>query len=210
MEQNTNKRLVIIGASGHGKVIADIAMKLNRYEEICFLDDNVTIKECSGFPVIGTSRDFLTYRDDSEFIIGIGNAKIRNRITDMLEHESASITTLVHPNSSIGQNVIIGQGTVVMAGAVINSDSKIGKSCIINTCASVDHDCVLEDYVHVAVGAHVCGTVQVGHHTWIGAGVTVINNLSVCPESMIGAGAVVIKDIIESGTYLGVPVRKNK
>ncbi len=208
MEQSIKKRLVIIGASGHGKVIADIAIKLNRYEEILFLDDNTTIKECGGFPVIGTSRDFLTYRDDSEFIIGIGNAQIRNRITDMLEHESATIATLVHPNSSIGQNVTIGQGTVIMAGAVINSDSRIGKSCIINTCASVDHDCILEDYVHVAVGAHACGTVQIGHHTWIGAGATVINNLSVCPECMIGAGAVVTRDIIENGTYVGVPARE--
>lgn len=207
MEQNVKKRLVIIGASGHGKVIADIAVKRNQYEEILFLDDNTAIKECGGFPVVGKSSDFLNYIEDSDFVVGIGNAKIRNRITDMLNHKSATIATLIHPNSSIGQNVVIGQGTVVMAGAVINSDSKIGKSCIVNTCASVDHDCVVEDYVHVAVGAHVCGTVQIGHHTWIGAGATIINNLGICPECMIGAGTVVIRDIMEKGTYVGVPVR---
>lgn len=210
MKQNAKMRLVIIGASGHGKVIADIAIKLNRYEEIVFLDDNTAIKECGGFPVVGKSTDFIDYIEDSEFVVGIGNAKIRNRIMDMLNCESATIATLVHPNSSIGQNVTIGEGTVIMAGSVINSDSMIGKGCIINTCASVDHDCILEDYVHVAVGAHACGTVQIGHHTWIGAGSTVINNVSVCPECMIAAGAVVVKNIMENGTYVGVPARKDK
>lgn len=210
MEQSAKKNLVIIGASGHGKVIADIAIKLNRYEEILFLDDNRDIKECGGFPVVGTSADFLTYRESSEFIVGIGNAKIRNLITDMLERESVTVATLIHPNSSIGQNVIIGQGTVVMAGAVINSNSLIGKSCIINTGASVDHDCLLEDYIHVAVGAHVCGTVRIGYHTWIGAGAIVLNNLSLCSECVIGAGAVVIRNVMKRGTYVGVPARENK
>ena len=74
-----------------------------------------------------------------------------------------------------------------------------------NTCASVDHDCEVRDYVHVAVGAHLCGTVEVGAYTWIGAGATVSNNVSICPECMIGAGAVVVKDIVEAGTYVGVP-----
>ena len=94
---------------------------------------------------------------------------------------------------------------MIMAGAVINPYAKLGKGCIVNTCASVDHDCEVRDYVHVAVGAHLCGTVEVGAYTWIGAGATVSNNISICPECMIGAGAVVVKDIVEAGTYVGVP-----
>ena len=95
-----------------------------------------------------------------------------------------------------------------MAGAVINSDTVIGTGCIINTCGSVDHDCRVGDYVHVAVGAHLCGTVEVGKSTWIGAGAVVKNNINICGECMIGVGAVVVKDIEEMGTFIGVPVRK--
>lgn len=205
-----SKRLIIIGASGHGKVAADIAIKSGKYTEILFLDDNTAITDCGGFPVVGTSKDFPLYIEDSEFFVGIGNAKIRNKITDWLEESKATIATLIHPNSVIGQNVKLGDGTVIMAGAVINSDTSIGKSCIINTCASVDHDCTLGDYVHVAVGAHLCGTVTIVSHTWIGAGATVINNVSVCAECTIGAGAVVVKSINDKGTYVGVPARESK
>lgn len=94
---------------------------------------------------------------------------------------------------------------VIMAGAVINPYVQLGKGCIVNTRASVDHDCNVGDYVHVAVGAHLCGTVEVGAYTWIGAGATVSNNVSICPECMIGAGAVVVKNLEEKGTYVGVP-----
>ena len=79
---------------------------------------------------------------------------------------------------------------------------------IINTCASVDHDCIISDYVHVSVGAHIAGTVQIGAHTWIGAGATVSNNISICSDCMIGAGTVVVRDIYVSGKYVGVPARK--
>lgn len=85
---------------------------------------------------------------------------------------------------------------------------QIGRSCIINTASSIDHECVLEDYVHVSPGVHVAGTVTIGKSTWIGIGATVINNLSICANCMIGAGSTVIKDIKEEGTYVGSPIRK--
>lgn len=97
-----------------------------------------------------------------------------------------------------------------MAGAVINSGVRIGRGCIINTCSSADHDCDMGDYVHIAVGSHLCGTVSVGDETWIGAGATVSNNISICSECMIGAGAVVTRDITEKGTYVGVPAKRSK
>ena len=108
----------------------------------------------------------------------------------------------------VAEDVVIGVGTVVMAGAVINPGTHIGKGCIINTCSSVDHDCIVDDFVHVAVGSHLCGTVNVGAGTWIGAGVTVSNNVFICPDCMIGAGAVIVNDIWESGTYVGVPAKR--
>lgn len=204
------KKLVIIGASGQGKVVADIAMKLQKYDAIVFLDDNENVKECMNLPVVGKSSDSKCYIDEAEFFVAIGNGKIRKNVTEQLSNQGATITTLIHPMASIGHNVTIGNGTVVMAGAVINSDSTIGKACIINTCASVDHDCNVDDYVHVSVGAHVCGTVDVGENTWIGAGATISNNLKVCGECVIGAGAVIVKDIEEVGTYIGLPARRIK
>lgn len=197
------KKLVIIGASGHGKVVADIAIK-NGYNEIVFLDDDESIYECGGYPIVGKSSEAGTINAD--VIIGIGNAGVRKRIQESIPDEK--MATLIHPDAVVADDVVIGAGTVVMAGAVINPGARIGKGCIINTCSSVDHDCEVGDYVHIAVGSHLCGTVFVGSGTWIGAGATVSNNVSICPNCMIGAGAVVIKEIKESGTYVGVPAKR--
>lgn len=197
------RKLAIVGASGHGKVVADIARR-NGYKEIVFLDDDDSIHECGGNPVIGKSSEAGTI--DADVIIGIGNAAVRKQIQESTPDEK--LVTLIHPNAVIAEDVVIGAGSVVMAGAVINSGVRIGKGCIINTCSSVDHDCEVGDYVHIAVGSHLCGTVSVGNGTWIGAGATVSNNVSICSGCMIGAGAVVVKNIDSAGTYMGVPARR--
>ena len=203
MEGATVKRLVMIGASGHGKVIADIAVR-NGYENIVFLDDDEDVRECAGFPVIGKTCEARNI--DGDKIVAIGNAKIRERIQSELEN----VVTLIHPAAVISRRVEISEGSVVMAGVVINSDAVIGKGCIINTGASVDHDCKIEDFAHISVGAHVAGTCCISRRTWIGAGATVSNNVNICGDCMIGAGAVVIKDIDKPGTYVGSPARKIK
>ena len=200
--------LVIVGASGHGKVIADIAEKVG-YTNIIFLDDNKAVKTCGKYSVEGTSRDFMLY-SSFDFIVGIGDAKTRKRIQENLIEEGIHIVTLAHPNSVIASDVSFGVGTVVMAGAIINPGSKVGNGCIVNTGATVDHDNNISDYVHISVGSHLAGTVDVGACTWIGAGAIVSNNTTICDNCMIGAGAVVIKDIAEPGTYIGVPARRIK
>lgn len=202
MEGTILKKLVIIGASGHGKVIADIALKTG-YEEIVFLDDDESLSECAGFPVVGKSSEAIYM--EGEKIVAIGNAKKRERIQNTVE-----TATLIHPDAVISRRVQIGEGSVVMAGTVINSDTVIGKGCIINTGATVDHDCVIKDFSHVSVGAHIAGTCNIGERTWIGAGVIISNNINICSDCMIGAGAVVIKNLKESGMYIGVPVKRIK
>lgn len=194
-------RLIILGASGHGKVISDIAEK-SGYADIVFLDDNKNIKECAGYPVIGKIADAEQMSGDK--IVAIGNPQIREQILNSI---SESIT-LIHPDAVISRRVEIGTGSVIMAGAIINSDTIIGKGTIINTSSSVDHDCKIADYCHISVGAHVAGTVQIGTRTWIGAGATVINNVKICSDCMIGAGAVIVGDINERGTYVGVPAKR--
>lgn len=194
-------KLIIVGASGHGKVIADIAVQ-NGYTDILFLDDNEELQECAGFPVIGKISEATKMIGDK--IVAIGNAKIRKKI----QLELNDVVTLIHPNATIGRRVKIGNGSVIMAGAIINSDTVIGNGCIINTGASVDHDCKIDDFVHISVGAHVAGTCEIGLMTWIGAGATVSNNVNICSDCMIGAGAVMIKNIEKPGTYVGVPARR--
>lgn len=199
------KKLVIIGAGGHGKVVADIA-KLNGYDEIVFLDDATTSGFCSKYPIVGNSDCIKNL--DADFFVASGNADVRIKISEKIILHNKNLATLVHPNATIGENVTIGEGTLIVAGAVVNPSTVIGKGCIINTCASVDHDNTIGDYVHIAVGAHVCGTVSIGNNTWIGAGATVSNNINICSDCFVGAGAVVVKDIADSGVYIGVPAKK--
>lgn len=193
-------RLIIIGAGGHGKVIADNAIK-NGYTDICFVDDNAT-GECMGFPIIGTSADInaLNY-EKTDFIIGVGNNSTRQKIA---EKYTVNFVTLIHPSAQIATNAQIGKGSVVMAGAVVNADARIGCHSIINTGAIVEHDNVIGDYVHLSPRATLSGTVTVGDRTWIGTGASVINNVSICSDVTLGVGSVVIRDITEKGVYYGL------
>ncbi|PFA18425.1 acetyltransferase [Bacillus cereus] len=203
-------RLLIIGASGHGKVVADIALKINKWQSIAFLDDSESVKSSMSIEVIGKSADAFNYVDDYDFFVGIGNNSIRERIQSKLESEGASLPTLIHPSAVIGEQVELGEGTVVMAGAVINCCTTIGKGCIINTGSTIDHDNVIEDYIHISPGAHLAGTVKVGHGSWLGIGSLVSNNINITRGCKVGAGAVVVRDITEEGTYVGVPAKSIK
>lgn len=199
------RQLVIIGAGGHGKVIADIAQKQG-YTDIMFLDDDESVHACGKYPVVGKVEQFRQYGGD--VIVAIGNAVLRQKIQTQLMEAGRNIPVLIHTNAVVAKDVEIGIGTVIMAGAVVNTGTHIGKGCIINTCASVDHDNIIEDYVHVSVGSHVAGSVHVGERTWIGIGTSIVNNIEICNDCLIGAGAVVVKNIECPGTYVGVPARR--
>lgn len=201
-------QLIIIGASGHGKVVADIALKMNKWNSIVFLDDDKSKKTCLGFEVVGKFSDAHFYIDKADFFVAIGSNTTREKLQSSLEKQGASMATLIYPSAIVGIDVAIGNGTVIMAGVVINSSTRIGKGCIINTSATLDHDNAIEDYVHVSPGTKIAGTVKVGKGTWLGIGSVVSNNVKITSECIVGAGAVVVKDIIEPGIYVGVPVRK--
>ncbi len=193
-------RLIIIGAGGHGKVIADNALK-NGYTDISFVDDH-TQGECMGFPIIGKSSEIQALNDGrTDFVMGIGNNVIRKMV---VEKYNVNWVTLIHPSAQIAVNVSVGVGTVIMAGAVVNTCSTIGEHCIINTGAIVEHDNVIGDYVHISPGVKLSGTVVVGQRTWIGTGTSVKNNIEICEDVIVGVGSVVVKDIKNKGTYFGV------
>lgn len=197
-------RLIIIGAGGHGKVIADNAIK-NGYTDICFVDDKAT-GACMGFPIIGSCNDLEILNDgNTDFIIGIGNNAARRTIA---ETYNVNWVSIIHPSAQIAFNAEISKGTVVMANAVVNACAKIGEHCIINTAAIIEHDNIIEDYVHISPNAALGGTVLIGSLTHVGIGATVKNNTDICSNCTIGAGAVVVKNIKESGIYIGMPTRK--
>lgn len=203
-----DKKVIVIGSGGHGKVVADIVCCAGD-TVLGFLDDHADAAQViCGFPVLGTVADYVRF-PEAYFVIGIGNAADRRRISAMMT--GARWYTAIHPTAVVSRmDTYIGEGTVVMAGAVVNACATIGKHCIINTLASVDHDNRVGDYSHIAVNASLTGAVCIGKNVWIGAGAVVINSATICDDCMIGAGAVVVQNLEAPGTYVGVPARKIK
>lgn len=191
-----NREVIIIGASGHGRVIADI-VRASGDILLGFLDDDPAKK------TLGPVSDHVKY-PGAEFVVGIGNAAARERISSI----PVKWYTAVHPAAVVSLSASIGEGSVVMPCAVINADAVIGRHCIVNSGAIVEHDDRIEDYAHISVGAKLGGTVSVGRKTWVGIGAAVKNNVSICADCVIGAGAVVIHPIEEKGTYIGVPAER--
>lgn len=206
-----SKQVIIIGAGGHSKVIADSIIKSGD-ELLGFLDDNLEKKTkiIEEYEVLGKVEDSLFLQKQNKdlyFIIGIGNNYVRKGI---YEKYKLNYYTCIHPTAVIGMQVDIKEGTVIMSNVCINSNAKIGKNCIINTGSIIEHDNKIEDYVHISPNATLCGTVKIGELTHIGAGTVIRNNIQVTDNCIIGAGAVIVKNIEERGTYIGVPVKKLK
>ena len=201
-----NENVIVIGAGGHAKVVADIARK-NGDTVLGFLDDNELKRDSDffGAKVLGTVAEYKKYAKEASFIIAIGNNSIRKKIADDM---ICRFYTAIHPSAVIGEGAEIEEGSFVGALAVVNPDAKVGKHAIINTAAVVEHDCIVGDYVHLSPNAALCGAAVVGECSWIGAGATVANGKNICEDAVIGAGAVVAKDINLRGTYVGVPAKK--
>lgn len=187
-------KVVILGAGGHAHVISEI-IKSEGNKVVAFLDDNLTQPDCCG-PI----SDYKKY-NDCEFIIGIGNNDIREKLSQL----TIKWHTAIHPSAVVSDTASIGEGTVIMPTAVINSRSVIGRHCIINTAAVVDHDNKIGDFSHISVGSKLGGTVAIGNKVFVGIGSVIKNNITICNNVLIGAGAVVVNDLQELGTYVGVP-----
>lgn len=198
-------RLVIVGAGGHGKVIADIAFK-NGYKNIVFADDRAS-GECLGFKVIADTSRLNSLDDgDTDFVIAIGNNYTRKKIADA--NSDIPWISLIHPSAQIALGAQVGLGTVVMANAVVNPDASIGEHCIINSGATVEHDGRIGNFVHISPNAAIGGTVTVGDCTHIGIGASVRNNITISKNAVVGAGAAVVCDLTKEATYVGVPAKR--
>lgn len=187
----------LFGASGHAKVIIDI-IKAQGGSIGCLYDDAPRFKQLCGFPVIKGEPSAIP------MIISIGNNTWRKNIAS---RHHATFATAIHPKAIISDTAIIEEGSVIMQGAIIQADAHIGRHCIINTAATVDHECLIHDFVHIAPGATLCGNVNIGEGTLIGAGSTIIPGIKIGKWCTIGAGSVVINDIPDGATAYGNPCK---
>lgn len=192
--------MYLFGASGHCKVIIDIIQKSNLEKIEYIIDDNPTKEEINTIPIMKTpNHDFFI---DKSLIISIGNNEVRKEISNRF---SANYLVALHPKTTIGFNVSVNEGSVIMAGAIINSDVSIGKHCIINTNAVVEHDCILSDYVHVSPGVSLAGNVIIGEGAHVGIGAIIIQGVKIGKWSVVGAGAVIIRDVPDFAVIVGNP-----
>lgn len=203
------EKIVIIGAGGHAKTIVDTLERLGCYDIVGFVDKNVSEKPMyKGYKVIGTDDDLqLLYESGikNAFIaIGfLGDSTLRQKIYDKLLKIGFNIPSVIDPTAIVACDAIIGEGTYVGRGSVVNVSTCVGQNCIINSAAVIEHDCIIGDFTHVAVGAVVCGQVSVGENTLIGANATVIQCKNIGSNCVVGAGTVVRRDVTDKKIVVG-------
>jgi acetyltransferase EpsM len=196
-------------------VVADILRLQGEYQLIGFLDDLNPQRhqtEFCGAKILGGREQLGILLDQgvNHIIVGVGDCKTRLTLADIAKCKGYLLGTAIHPSAIIARDVSIKPGTVVAAGAVINPGSRIGENVIINTSSSVDHECVIDDGVHVCPGVHLAGNVSIGRGSWVGIGASVIHGITIGHDSLIGAGAVVVKNIPDNVVAYGNPARVKK
>lgn len=197
-----NKGLVIIGAGGHAKVCYEIALKMNRWQNIYVLDDN-PVNEY--FTINGSLNDIALYYE-YDFFVAIGSNCIRKKIYEKYL-KKYNLATLIHPSAVISETAKIGPMSVVMPNVVVNSNTIIGQGCILNTACTLDHDSSMENFVHVSPGVNIAGNVKIGSGTWLGIGTVVKNNISIGKNIQTGAGSLIINNVFDEGIYHGSPAK---
>lgn len=201
-------KCAILGASGHGKVVAEIA-ELNGYSQIDFFDDRwPELINQEHWEVVGNTQVLLNEIEQYDLIVvAIGNNIIRLDKQRILKEAGGVFKELIHPKAVVSQYSQIGIGSVIMANAVVNSFASIGDSCIINTSCTVDHDCVLLDGVHISPGANLAGAVNIGESAWVGIGAQVKQLVNIGSGVIIGAGSTVLNDISNNHVVVGNPAK---
>ncbi|PAA04921.1 UDP-N-acetylgalactosaminyltransferase [Pseudomonas fragi] len=204
----TTKKLAILGAGGHAKVVADTA-ECCHWESIEVFDDHwPTARLVGHWPVVGDTNGLLARLQEFDgVIVAIGNNEIRRSKLADLANAGAKLITLIHPSATISRHAKVGKGVVAFAGVVVNPGATIGDGVILNTGCSIDHDCLLDECVHVSPGARLAGTVSVGQLSWIGIGASVKQSIHIGCNVRVGAGAAVVSDIGDDTTVVGVPAK---
>jgi sugar O-acyltransferase (sialic acid O-acetyltransferase NeuD family) len=200
----------VYGASGHGKVVADILLA-SGVIVAGFIDDGSAREsgETLGLKVVGNG-DWLATQAKAEpvmVVLGIGDNTSRQRVADRCVQLGIRLVSALHPSSVVAPSARIGVGTVVMAGSVINPDAEVGTGAIVNTGAIIEHDCRVGDFAHLSPNAAMGGCAQLGNLSWLGIGATIIHGVKVGSSAIVGAGAVVVRDLPNEVVATGVPAR---
>lgn len=206
------QKLVIWGASGHALVVADAVRASDDYEIAGFIDDvhpERSGEEFCGAAILGGREqlDVLPAQGVSKLVFGFGDCRARLKLSQFAREKGFQLATVIHPKAFVATSASLGGGTVILAGVIVTAATRIGENVIVNTSASVDHECLIEDGVHIGPGAHLGGRVFVGRAAWVGIGATVIDRASIGAEAVIGAGAVVVSNIPAGVLAYGIPAR---
>ena len=202
------RRLAILGASGHGVVVADAALATG-WDEVTFFDARWPgLSSLGPWTVAGDDARLLGMLAEYEgVVVAVGANRARLSLHRSVAAAGGTLATIVHPSAVVSRFARVGAGSVLCAGAVLGPFAQLGEATIVNTAATVDHDCILADAVHVSPGAHLGGTVRVGEASWIGIGAAVRHGIVIGADVVVGAGAAVVADIADRLTVVGVPAR---
>ena len=207
--------LYIIGSGDFGREVAWCVERINNVTPTRnlkgFIDDNETkwkTKE-DGYIVLGDC-EYLKQQENAYAVCAVGNAKVRKQIIEKLSNSGVRFATIVDPSVILSKRVSIGEGTIICAGTIITVDIEIGNHVIINLDCTLGHDDAIADYVTIYPSVNISGNVTVGECSELGTGMQIIQGKNIAPNTIIGAGAVVVKDLNESGTYVGSPAKKIK
>jgi sugar O-acyltransferase (sialic acid O-acetyltransferase NeuD family) len=205
-----NRRVVVYGASGHGKVVAD-ALLASGTAVLGFVDDSAHLlgARVLGLPVLGGSA-WLTREaphGDVYVALGIGENRARRLIAGRCCSWGAHLLAVVHPRATISASARVAEGAVIMAGAVVNAEADIQEGAIVNTGAIVEHESVVGEYAHVSPNAAMGGTTRLGELSQLGIGASVLPTITVGARTIVGAGAVVARNLPEGVVAFGVPAR---
>ncbi len=206
------ERMIVLGASGHATVVLDAIQLQNRFEVIALIDELNTERHGTiwrGIPIVGGLEQLPTILQSGvrKAIVAIGDCVVRTRLAEQLVSAGYELATVVHPRAVVATDTCLGDGTVVMAGAVINAGSRIGRNVIINSNATIEHECVIDDGTHISPACCLAGNVQVGRQCWIGMGSIVKERTKIGNNVQIGAGSLVLKDVPSDVLTYGVPAR---
>jgi len=203
--------VLIWGAAGHAKVVADI-LRQNAYRVCGFLDETTPDRRGESFcgaTVLGDANQLQKIYESGvcKAIVAFGDNMRRLAVGELLEERGFELITAIHPSAVIAPDALVGPGSMVAAGAVVGPGAVIGRCAILNTAGTVDHDCTIVDGAHIGPGVHIAGHVRVGRGAWIGIGATIIYRKRIGAWSIVGAGAVVIEDVPDRVLVAGVPAR---
>jgi UDP-perosamine 4-acetyltransferase len=201
--------LLLVGAGGHAKVVIELVRAAGTHEVVGLIDRDLEGSPILGVPILGTDVDLPRFRHEgiNHAFVGIGNNQRRLQMGRYLQQIGFEIINAISPAAVISVSVKLGRGIAVMAGAVINAEARIDDFAIINTRASVDHDCWVGEGAHLAPGSTLAGNVRIGTLAFVGAGASIIPGKNIGENAVVGAGACVIRDVPNGASAWGVPAR---